>query len=731
MSSSLAGTVKKIVVLASGAGSNFQALADWAAGMTAGVEISALVSDISEAAVLARAEKMGIPALCLEFRNREGMPRKDARRLYDRKLADLTGGFEPDFIFLLGWMRILSDEFVGRFPGKIINLHPALPGQFPGTHAIERAYEAFRENRIIFSGVMTHYVPDEGIDSGPVVAVQKVAIFQSDNLETFEHRIHEAEHFLVVHTAELLIGQSVPFDGHSDRSDEKGVTTMPRALFSVYDKTGLDTLARGLAALGWKIIASGGTSNYLAKLGIPVTQVEELTKSPEFLGGRVKTLHPAIHGGILARDTPEDMAELENRGFNAIDLVVVNLYPFVETISKEGCSAEEAIEQIDIGGVALIRAAAKNHDRVTLLTDPSEYDVILREIAEKGSTTLATRKKLAAQGFELTARYDSAITAWLSGGDFAAIFGTRERTLRYGENPHQKAELYVNERGTGPLGGKVLQGKELSYNNILDLDAAWQAASRFSEPCAVVVKHLSPCGIAAGDAIETALSEAIACDPVSAYGGVIAVNRNFSLLCAKSLGALFVECIAAPAFDEDALSELSKKKNLRLVAMQSYELSRPDETLTTRETRSVRGGFLVQDIDRGDPPETTWKVVSKRAPSPEEMKSLRFAWNACVSVKSNAIVLVRGTATVGIGGGQPNRVDSVRIAASRAGERTKGSVLASDAFFPFPDSVEEAAKAGVTAIVHPGGSIRDAEAVAVADAAGMAMVISGIRHFRH
>ena len=524
---------------------------------------------------------------------------------------------------------------------------------------------------------------------------------------------------------------------------------MPQAIISVYDKEGLVEFASGLARLGWSILASGGTAKALKRAGISVEEIASYTGAKEILGGRVKTLHPAIHGGILARGSGGDLDEIRQLGYKAVDMVVVNLYPFEKTVADPACAREEAVEQIDIGGVALIRAAAKNHERVAVLCDIADYKPILDEIEAAGAVSDLTRRKLAAKAFISTSAYDAAIAKWMA-ADLATLetpmdqdrtseavstieaplhlLGWKTQSLRYGENPHQSAELYSFEKGAGPLGGKVLQGKELSYNNILDLDAAWHAVGRFAKPAVVVVKHLSPCGIAEAETADTAslpavLEKAIACDPISAFGGVIATNATFTVRCVESLGNLFAECIAAPSFDEDALALLAKKKNLRLLI--------PGKGNQREEIRTVLGGFLRQDVDAGDPAETEWRVVSKRAPTDDELRELRFAWKACMSVKSNAIVFAKGGATVGIGGGQPNRVDSVRIAAQRAGEKARGSVLASDAFFPFPDSVEEAAKAGVTAIAHPGGSVRDIESIAAADKAGMAMVLVGVRHFRH
>lgn len=499
---------------------------------------------------------------------------------------------------------------------------------------------------------------------------------------------------------------------------------MPKAILSVFDKTGLIQFASKLVGLGWELIASGGTARALRESGLKVMDVSEYTGSPEILGGRVKTLHPAIHGGLLARSKAEDVAELEKMGWAPIDLVVVNLYPFEDTIARSGVDLAEAVENIDIGGVTLIRAAAKNFERVTLLCDPADYSLVLAEL-EKGGVQPETRRKLAVKGFLQTSRYDRIIAGYLGDEAVLSLNLYPVQRLRYGENPHQSAVLYAYQPGQGALGGKVLQGKELSYNNLLDLDAAWRAAVCHDPPAVAIVKHLSPCGIASAASVEQAYRLALASDPVSAYGGIIACNRPVDGATALAIKDLFVECIVAPGFTPESLEVFSKKKNLRLVEMPDLSIE-PDT-----ELRSITRGVLSQSVDYGDPEATEWKVVSQRPPTEDEWAALRFAWKACQHVKSNAIVLAQGTATVGIGGGQPNRVDCVHIAVQRAGERARGSVMASDAFFPFADSVQVAAEAGVTAVVHPGGSVRDAESIAAADAAGMAMVVTGVRHFRH
>ncbi len=510
---------------------------------------------------------------------------------------------------------------------------------------------------------------------------------------------------------------------------------MSTALLSVSNKNGLVELARDLVNNGWDLLASGGTAQAIRQAGLAVLEIASYTNSPEILDGRVKTLHPAVHGGILARRTESDQSDLERIHARMIDLVVVNLYPFQQTIHKPGVSIEEAIENIDIGGVALIRAAAKNYQRVTVVTDPADYSGLVDEIKAKGEISLTTRQQMAVKAFQHTAGYDSAIAAYLSNAisknnleetpAWLSVYPSTE--LRYGENPHQAARLYHLDPLTGPLGGEVLQGKALSYNNLLDLDAAWRAALSFTGlPAVAIVKHLSPCGIAQAETLARAFELALQSDPVSAFGGVIAANQPIDADTVDAMGSLFVECIIAPGFTPEAQEKLAKRKNCRLVSV-------PDARLLPKyELRTVNQGILMQTRDLGDPQETPeWQVVTERQPTAEEWEALRFAWKACQHVKSNAIVLAQNKATVGIGGGQPNRVDCVRMAVERSGEQAKGSVMASDAFFPFPDSVEIAAAAGVTAVVQPGGSLRDAETVAAANKAGIAMVTTGVRHFRH
>ena len=510
-----------------------------------------------------------------------------------------------------------------------------------------------------------------------------------------------------------------------------------RALLSVSDKQGLVELGRGLVDLGWELIASGGTGRVLRQAGIAVRDVADLTSFPEALGGRVKTLHPVIHAGILAKATEADMRELTQRGMAPIDLVVVNLYPFESTVAREDVTIEEAVEEIDIGGVALLRAAAKNFKRVGVITYPADYPPVLAELQGTGSLSQKTRRTLALKAFEHTASYDVAISRYLASQGFAptegpfpeqVIVGARRlQILRYGENPHQEAALYALGGTEGALGGRVLQGKPLSYNNILDLDSAWRIIASFDEPTVAILKHTNPCGLASGPSLVEALPAALAGDPVSAFGSVISVNRVFGEDVATALGGLFVEAIVAPGFTLEAVSYLAQhKKNCRLV-----DMSEATGVPLPWEVRSVHCGLLLQEQDecRDDP--TAWKVASRREPTEDERAALEFGWKVVSHVKSNAILLCGPNAVYGVGAGQMSRVDAVRLAMAKAGEKTQGSVMASDAFFPFPDSIEEAAVAGVAAVIQPGGSVRDAEVIAAADRLNLTMLFTGRRHFRH
>ncbi|MGI8689073.1 MAG: bifunctional phosphoribosylaminoimidazolecarboxamide formyltransferase/IMP cyclohydrolase [Thermomicrobiales bacterium] len=515
-----------------------------------------------------------------------------------------------------------------------------------------------------------------------------------------------------------------------------------RAILSVWDKTGLVDFARGLADLGWELISTGNTERALAQAGIAVTGIADVTGFPEILGGRVKTLHPTVHGGILARrDNADDMATLAAHGITAVDMVVSNLYPFAATVADPSVTLADALEHIDIGGPTLVRAAAKNYPSVLVVTEASDYDRILAAL-RAGGVSVEERRALAAKAFAHVAAYDTTIAAWLRGNDGApdALFpaeytvaGALHQPMRYGENPHQSAALYrAYEPGRparGVLGATQLAGKELSYNNILDADAAWTAARDFlgwERPACVIVKHNNPCGIALGDDAVSAYRKAVASDPISAFGGIIAFTVPVTEALAKAITEMVVDVALAPSFDAAAREAFKRRKNARLLDMGEMSV-----LADSWEMRSILGGFLLQTPDHVVDDPATWRVVSKRPPTDDEVQQLRFAWRAARHVKSNGVVLVRDFATVGVGGGQPSRVDAAIIAVRKAGERAAGSVMATDAFFSHPDTVEVCVAAGVTAVVHPGGSVRDAESVAAADAGNVAMMITGRRHFRH
>ncbi len=523
----------------------------------------------------------------------------------------------------------------------------------------------------------------------------------------------------------------------------EGLVPLRRALLSVSDKSGLADFARLLTARGVALISTGGTARALRDAGLEVTDVSAVSRFPEILDGRVKTLVPQIHGGILGRhDDPHHLAQMAEHGIAPIDLVMVNLYPFEQTVAAHA-SFETCIENIDIGGPALIRAAAKNHEWVTVITDPAQLAAVTEEITAHGGTTLATRRRLAAEAYARTAAYDAAIGTWFSSQNGTAfpprlaVAGTLAQTLRYGENPHQQAAFYVTERRPGLATATQVQGKELSYNNINDTDAAYECVAEFDAPAIVIVKHANPCGVATARDLATAWDLALRCDPVSAFGGIVAANRPLDEATAEKIAAIFSEVVIAPDASDAAKSVFARKKNLRLLLAHGL----PDPAAPGTTVRSVGGGFLAQTRDAGRVARETLRVVTKRAPTEAERADLVFAFRVAKHVKSNAIVYAKDGATVGIGAGQMSRVDSSRIAAWKAAEAAKaaglsetlakGSVVASDAFFPFADGLIAAAEAGATAVIQPGGSMRDTEVIAAADERGLAMVFTGMRHFRH
>jgi phosphoribosylaminoimidazolecarboxamide formyltransferase/IMP cyclohydrolase len=528
------------------------------------------------------------------------------------------------------------------------------------------------------------------------------------------------------------------------KSKIKNLKPKKYALLSVSDKKGLDKFAKGLKALGFEIVSSGGTAKFLKRAGIKVTEVAKLTKYPHMLDGRVKTLHPVIHGGILADQTnSKHLRELAKFKINPFQLVVCNLYPFESVISKPKFTHDEAIENIDIGGPCMVRAAAKNHKSVAIIVDPGDYGKILDELKDnKGELKAETKQRLAFKAFMHTKYYDTVIVNYFStmfGGeeefsDKKEVFLEKVQDLRYGENPHQKAAFY-REIGVGSqaLGSEVtkakqLHGKELSFNNIVDMDAAWAVANYFADTAVAIIKHTNPCGLAKGKTVHEAYKKALECDPVSAFGGIVAANRRIDEETAKEIAELFVEIVIAPGYTPRALDVLKEKKNLRIIDMREQSIGKPFSGL---DFKRVSGGFLVQDSDLAQLGINEFKVVTKKQPSMAEMEDLFFAWGVVKHVKSNAIVLIKDGQAIGVGAGQMSRIDAAELSVKRARQGVEGAVLASDAFFPFPDVVEFAGKNGISAIIQPGGSKRDQESIDKANELGIAMVFTGRRHFKH
>lgn len=508
------------------------------------------------------------------------------------------------------------------------------------------------------------------------------------------------------------------------------------ALLSVSDKTGIVELAKALVEeFNFQIVSSGGTAKTLQEAGIPVTKVGDYTGSPEILGGRVKTLHPRIHGGILARlELESHQADLQANDITPFDLVVVNLYPFEKTVAQDDCTLEDAIEKIDIGGPTMVRASAKNYAHVTILTNPANYDEYLTQLRENGGkSTLEFRQRMSAQAFAMTASYDQAICRYFAQinpetSNYYGIGGKKIATLRYGENPHQQASWYQSgNEATGWTSAQQLQGKELSYNNLVDLEAARRIVCEFpaNEPAAVVIKHTNPCGIAVGETLLDAYTKAYEADSVSAFGGIVALNRPIDAPTAEAMTKIFLECIIAPDCTEEAKAILAKKSNLRVLIMSDLTSGSQDNI------KAIAGGFLIQENDTQIELPETWEIVTEKKPTEEELAELLFAWKTVKHVKSNAIAITKNRATLGIGAGQMNRVGSVKIAIEQAGDKAQGAFLASDAFFPFDDSVRTAAEAGISAIIQPGGSIKDKDSIQAANELGLIMVFTGVRHFLH
>ena len=686
----------------------------------------------------------------------------------DETLARTLVAIAPDVIVLAGYLRLIGPAVLAAFAGRILNVHPSLLPSFPGLHGIRDALSA----GVAVTGVTVHLV-DATLDGGPIVAQEAVPVLPDDDEASLLERIHPVEHRLLPSAVAALLGGAlvVPEGALRARLDtavaDAHVPVPRRALLSVSDKSGLAELGRGLVTRGWELVSTGGTARALRDAGLPVTDVAAVTGFPEMLDGRVKTLHPRVHAGLLADRRRADHREaLVAAGIAPFDLVVVNLYPFAAAARRPGISLDDLVEEIDIGGPSMVRAAAKNHASVAIVTSPARYGSILDALDEHGEVPLGLRSALAVEAFRHTAAYDARIAAELPGRMHAAgvplpaepglptsadpyppsltISMEKVDTLRYGENPHQPAARYRRtdrepRPAEGPFasGEPPLQGKALSYNNVLDASAAASLARLMREPAVVIVKHTNPCGAAERPTLLEAWDAALAGDPVSAYGGVVAITGAVDRSLAERLVSIFLEIVVAPAFDGAALEVLATKPNLRLVVDSSLGTAAiPAVTDPLGSFRTAGGGVLVTSPDTLADDPVGWVCTTSRRPTDAELRDLDLAWRLCRGVVSNAILLVRDGMLVGLGSGQVSRVDACRGAVDKArqfqGEAgATGAVAASDAFFPFADGPKVLLDAGVTAIVQPGGSMRDAEVLADVEAAGAAMLVTGTRHFRH
>jgi phosphoribosylaminoimidazolecarboxamide formyltransferase / IMP cyclohydrolase len=747
---------RRIAVGVSGGGSNLRALHSAAGRGELGAKIILVFADRACPA-LDWASEQGIDTALL--------PDGD-----DVALAETLGGASPDAIVLAGYMRVIGPRVLAGHAGRILNTHPSLLPAFPGAHAVRDALA----HGAAVTGATVHLV-DETLDGGPIVAQEAVPILAGDDEATLHERLRAVEHRILPRaTALLLAGAlSVGPDGRRvvldlDRA-EASVPTPRRALLSVSDKTGLVDFGRGLVGLGFELVSTGGTARALRDAGLPVTDVAAVTGFPEMLDGRIKTLHPRVHAGVLAdRRLADHRRQLVAAAIAPFELVVVNLYPFVAAAERPGIRFDELVEEIDIGGPSMVRAAAKNHASVAIVSSPARYEAVLAALAEEGSVPIGLRAALAVEAFRQTAAYDARIAAELPGRMAAAgvtfpdepglpgaadaypatltIGLEKVETLRYGENPHQPAARYRRagtKQSDGPFASAAapLQGKQLSYNNVLDTSAAAALARQLVGPACVIVKHTNPCGAAERETLPEAWAAALAGDPVSAFGGVVALTDEVDRQTADGLASIFLEVVVAPGFDADARTVLAAKANLRLVVDPSLASGGAPASEATRvdPTGSIRtagGAVLVTAPDTIPDDPTTWQVATSRAPTDAERRDLELAWRLVRGATSNAIVLVRDSRLIGLGSGQTSRVDAARQAVEKAlaisGEAVlRGAACASDAFYPFPDGVDVCLAAGVSAFVQPGGSMRDDDVISAAERAGATMLLTGVRHFRH
>ena len=752
----------RIAVGVSGTGSNLRALHALATRGALDAEIALVFAD-RPCAALDWAVEQGLETLLVP-----SAPRGDAagRAEEDKILAASVAAVAPELVVLAGFMRIMGPAMLAAFAGRMINLHPALLPAFPGAQAVRDALAG----GVKVTGVTVHFV-DDMLDGGPIIVQEAVPVLPNDTEDSLFDRIHSVEHRLLPRAVGLFLAGalSIEKDGRTVCIDaERAAGRMPvprRALLSVSDKVGLDEFGAGLVRLGFELVSTGGTARALRAAGLPVTDVAAVTGFPEMLDGRVKTLHPRVHAGILAdRRVASHREQLAAAAIDPFELVVVNLYPFAAAAERPGISFDELVEEIDIGGPSMVRAAAKNHASVAIVTSPSRYESVLSALERDGRVGEGLRSALAVEAFSHTGAYDARIAAELPGRmvesgcglpDEPGLPGATDpyppvlviglekvETLRYGENPHQQAARYRRpgtKQWAGPfaLGGAILQGKPLSYNNVLDASGAYAIARNLRGPAVVIVKHTNPCGAAERATLAEAWQDALTGDPASAYGGVVALTREVDAATAAGLASIFLEVIVAPSYSAAAREILARKPNLRLLEdsiLGSDQVAPPPDP--TGSLRIAGGAVLVTapDVLPDDP--ATWRQVTSRAPTAQQLRDLDLAWRLCRSVVSNAIVLVKDGMEIGLGSGQTSRVDAARQAVAKAiafhgPEALEGAACGSDAFYPFPDAVEVCLEAGVSAFAQPGGSMRDGEVIAVAEAAGAAMMVTGVRHFRH
>ncbi len=739
----------RIAVCVSGEGTNLRALRRYEQRGLLNGEISLVLADRACNALSYAADE-GIPTVLVDP---AGQPDREA---WDEAMAAALSAAHIDWVVLAGFMRLVGERVLDQFAGRILNVHPSLLPAYAGRHPVADTLAGGAR----VTGVTVHFV-DRTLDGGPIIAQHPVPVMPTDDEASLRRRLNGAEHLLLPRVVALAAGGALRLiDGRAeiDWTVADGLPRPRRALLSLSDKNGLAAFATRLAGLGFELVSTGGTARALREAGLEVTDVADVTGFAEMLDGRVKTLHPRVSAGVLADLRSADhRAQLAAAQIDPFELIVVNLYPFAEAAAREGIQIDELIEEIDIGGPTLVRAAAKNHASVGIVTDPAQYDAVLLELGHGGGLTEGMRRELAAAAFRLTAGYDEHIAEQLAqrwwGASAPAGPGAHEsdgkvadglpermtmqlsrvQELRYGENPHQLATLYRADGvelapGAFSSGALLLQGKPLSYNNILDAAAATGLARDLRGPACAIIKHANPCGAAEADTPLGAWAAALAGDPVSAFGGVVALTDPIDGALAEQLTSIFLEVICAPACTPEALEVLARKPNVRVLL--DPGLGAPP--VAGLELRSAAGALLLADADVATDDPASWTVATQRAPTDDERSALELAWRICRHVKSNAIVLVRDGTLVGVGAGQMSRVDSARLAVAKAGtERVAGAVCASDAFYPFPDALEVCASAGVTAFVQPGGSQRDTEVIAAADAASAAMLLTGVRHFRH